>query len=145
MQVHPTTKQRVLLWLKIDFNGPIPEYRPDLGPCWLWTGCVDRDGYGQHKIRPRQYKAHQVVYEVVYACSKLPGYQYDHLCRVHRCVNPTHLEPVTPKENSERSAPATKLLCKRGHPFDYWNGKNRYCRACNAEHHRRYRSQSIAS
>ena len=24
-------------WRKVDKNGPIPEHRPELGPCWVWT------------------------------------------------------------------------------------------------------------
>jgi hypothetical protein len=28
--------------------------------------------------------------------------QLDHLCRVRNCVNPAHLEPVTPRENVRR-------------------------------------------
>jgi hypothetical protein len=30
------------------------------------------------------------------------GLVIDHLCRVHNCVNPEHLEPVTPAENTRR-------------------------------------------
>jgi len=26
------------LWSRIDKNGPVPEYAPELGPCWLWLG-----------------------------------------------------------------------------------------------------------
>ena len=29
----------------------------------------------------------------------------NHLCKVRRCVNPTHLEAVTPKVNTRRSRP----------------------------------------
>jgi hypothetical protein len=36
------------------------------------------------------------------------GMELDHLCRVHPCVNPEHLEPVTPRENKLRGE-GTKL------------------------------------
>lgn len=55
--------------------------------------------------------------------AKIPdGLHLDHLCRNPMCINPSHLEPVTQKENTLRgfSVPAInarKTECKRGHPF----------------------------
>jgi len=67
--------------------------------CWLWTGSRSRDGYG--KFEPATsvfYKAHRFAYETV--VGPIPeGLTLDHLCRVRRCVNPDHLEPVTNQEN----------------------------------------------
>jgi hypothetical protein len=31
-----TTEQR--FWAKVHKNGPVPARRPELGPCWVWTG-----------------------------------------------------------------------------------------------------------
>lgn len=50
------------------------------------------------------------------------GLQIDHLCRNTWCVNPTHLESVTPKVNTLRSNAqsainARKTHCNRGHPL----------------------------
>src|SRR6478609_5365672 len=34
-------------WKKVDKNGPIPAHRPELGPCWIWTGWIcSGTGYG---------------------------------------------------------------------------------------------------
>src|SRR5437870_1060081 len=33
-------------WEKVDKNGPAPPHRPEIGPCWLWTGWVKKNGYG---------------------------------------------------------------------------------------------------
>lgn len=71
--------------------------------CWLWTGVVKDDGYGLFRDGKRSPKqAHRVAYESVYG--PIPaGMQIDHLCRVRSCINPEHLQPVTPKENARRS------------------------------------------
>ena len=84
--------------------------------CWLWEGRI-RNGYGTFGIK----SAHRVVYEAL--VGKIPkGMQLDHLCKVTDCVNPAHLEPVTPQENNRRSNSLTainsrKTHCKYGHDF----------------------------
>lgn len=76
------------------------------------------------------------------------GLVLDHLCRVHNCVNPQHLEPVTIQENLARgygicAVNARKTHCQNGHPFDAANtsyegpNKNRRCKACDAAKKRR--------
>lgn len=105
----------------VDVNGPLPELRPDLGPCWLWTlsVCERRGGYGQFSLGGRMRKAHQVSYEL--AVGPVPdGLELDHLCRRPACVRPTHLEPVTRLENFLRgdhpSAVAYRAgTCRKGH------------------------------
>lgn len=108
--------------------------------CWLWTGGPSSGGlYGGIRYKGRQRGAHRVVYELLVGAIPA-GLQIDHLCRVPRCVNPGHLEPVTQRENilrsrsyTARNAKATH--CIHGHPFDAENtyikpNGNRDCRAC---------------
>jgi hypothetical protein len=33
-------------WFKVNKEGPVPAHRPELGPCWLWTGAHHKDGRG---------------------------------------------------------------------------------------------------
>jgi len=73
--------------------------------CWLWTGSCEEKGYGRlHKPdRKGHLSAHRFAYQTF--VGPIPdGHHLDHKCRVRCCVNPEHLEPVTPAENSRRSA-----------------------------------------
>lgn len=126
-------------WSKVDKNGPAPEHRSDLGPCWLWTGALHERGYGRFGIGSRSsqeyFKAHRYAYELIVGA--IPsGLQLDHLCRVRRCVNPSHLEPVTQTENIRRGlCGELKTHCKRGHEFTPENtylrpNGARVCRTC---------------
>ena len=79
--------------------------------CHLWTAYVMPNGYGTFKVNGRMVLAHRFAYEL--AKGPIPhGLHIDHLCRVRCCVNPHHLEAVTPRENERR---ATGNSCKYGH------------------------------
>lgn len=126
-------------WLeRVDQNGPIPDYRPDLGPCWIYP-AVDHWGYAKFKIGKRDYKVHRLSYERF--VGPIPkGLVIDHLCRIHACCNPKHLEAVTHRENDLRGFGASgvnarKTHCIRGHEFTpentYVNASGgRTCRTC---------------
>lgn len=88
-------------WARINKNGPIPAHRPDLGPCWVWTGRLKREGYGTMSIRNRPVYVHRFAYELLVEVIPV-GLQIDHLCRNPACANPTHLEPVTSRVNTIR-------------------------------------------
>lgn len=118
--------------------------------CWLWMGSVfQNSGYGRIKVSGRTMVAHRFAYEVLRG--PIPGgLTLDHLCRVRRCVNPDHLEPVTPRVNVLRGETITarnagKTQCDRGHPlaganlFVRKDGRRR-CRECERRSQRRLRS-----
>jgi hypothetical protein len=120
------------------------------GDCWLWTGFLDRYGYGQISVQNRREKAHRAAYEAF--VGPIPdGLVIDHTCRVRRCVNPAHLEPVTHAENVRRGiAPnARKTQCPKGHVYDdantYRAAGRRDCRACRREATRRYEARKQAA
>lgn len=96
--IRPTTTER--FWRKV--------HRPLLASdlCWLWTANTTRGGYGLFNVTSRRpVYAHRFVWELTRG--PIPaGYQIDHLCRVRRCVNPEHLEPVTQQENLRRERAA---------------------------------------
>lgn len=77
-------------------------YDKEQGGCWLWNGSLTYDGYGLFRANNRATGAHRFAYE--YFVGPIPaGLHIDHLCRVRNCVNPDHLEPVTPQENDRRA------------------------------------------
>lgn len=87
--------------------------------CWLWKASTTTLGYGQVQFEGRLRRAHRVVFETLVGPIP-PGLQLDHLCRNPGCVNPAHLEPVTPRENTLRGlAPSAvnsrKIHCPQGH------------------------------
>lgn len=118
------------------FPDVLPQFvtpRPD---CIIWIGALNQKGYGAGRLRgDRSGGIHRQVYEA-FIGSIPDGMLLDHLCRVRSCINPAHLEPVTPHENAHRGLTnATKKQCKRGHYFDAENtyigpDGHRGCRQC---------------
>ena len=129
-------------WTKVNFTGPVPEHRPELGPCWLWTASTTK-GYGGFGDSGLMVRAHRWAYE--FCVGPIPeGLTLDHLCRVKACVNTDHLEPVTQRVNVLRSPVgltainARKTHCYRGHAFTEKNtylmkAGGRRCKECRTE------------
>ena len=85
--------------------------------CWEWQGSRHQTGYGSFNIVTGIHQpAHRFIYQMFVGVVP-PGLQCDHLCRVKHCVNPAHLEAVTPHINVIRGSGRVKTHCKNGHAF----------------------------
>lgn len=102
---------------------------PETG-CWEWQ-ARRKEGrtYGYLGVDGKPRHAHRLSYEL--HIGPIPdGLVIDHLCNVPCCVNPDHLQAVTPEENRRRQA-ERQTHCRNGHPL---SGENlalvRVCRTC---------------
>ena len=118
--------------------------RPTDGSCWEWNGCFDSRGYGTMQYNLKFYFAHRASYEI-YVGKIEPGFEIDHLCRNHGCINPTHLEAVSHRLNLLRGfAPAAinhrKTHCKNGHLLKE-SALARRCHICVSAYKKEWRKQ----
>lgn len=114
--------------------------------CWLWIGCVLKNGYGQFSVNGKKCYAHRYSYELY--IGKIPdGLVIDHLCRVRNCTNPEHLEPVTQRQNIRRgnqliAERVPNGICKHGHHLvegNYYLYRGSLaCKQCSINGYRRW-------
>lgn len=110
--------------------------------CWLWRGALRRRAYGRYGrfwANGQSREAHRIAYEITIGPIP-PGLTLDHQCGEPRCVNPSHLVPMSLRENILRgivnptAINARRTTCKYGHPFDatflHYGRPARRCLAC---------------
>lgn len=142
--------ERAIAYLapRIDYDGS--------GGCWLWQRTTAGDGYGLARLWTQGVRTSWYAHRLAYTVFRGPipeGLEIDHLCRIHRCCNPMHLEIVTAQENQRRSDSVSgqemrQTYCVHGHPFDelntYRHNGHRYCRECRRRRNREARGKPNA-
>lgn len=85
-----------IFWARVRIGSP--------EECWIWSDRA-KSPYGYFSIlfkgEWRSVGAHVMAYVLTHGNQK-EGYVVDHTCRNKKCVNPSHLESVTIRENSRR-------------------------------------------
>lgn len=135
--------------------------------CRIWLGAPRTDGrrYGRVTIAGVTHAVHRLAY-VVWVDEIPYGYHVHHRCGNTLCIEPSHLEAVSPAEHAERhadevarairlaiaeSARQNRALthCVNGHEFtaeNTWTRKEgwRQCRVCLRDRARARRAKAGA-
>lgn len=136
-----TPDPEVRFWKMARWGQP-SDFRPELGPCLIWTGADNGNGYGQFSVKGRNTYAHRYAWERKHGL--ITGdLTVDHLCRVRCCVNVDHMELTDRLDNYLRGV-ATRDSCPNGHEYTADNlytkpGKPgvRLCKQCKDDTGRR--------
>lgn len=135
---------------QVNLDGPVSS----LGtPCWVWLGRKNSKGYGLFKAKDWNSNAHGWIYREL--VGPVPeDKELDHFaCDRRECVNPSHMRPVSHRENvlrgkSAAAQHAAQTHCVNGHPFNKQNTDERYgrryCRQCARDRQRKYRERGGA-
>lgn len=105
---HAAWKDRGPRWIE----GPVPEKRPELGPCWIWQRSFNSQGYPTGSFVKDGGGANELAYRALFEQHVGPipdGMELDHLCFTPACVRweapgfpMGHFEVVTSTENLRR-------------------------------------------
>jgi hypothetical protein len=80
--------------------------------CFIYTGSVNPNGYGQFYFNGNNIGAHVAMYELYNKTKVLKDIQVRHLCHNTTCINPEHLSIGSSRDNKLDSLHDDKLPVK---------------------------------
>ena len=92
-------KQKTPEWLEFQKQKILKRKTIDVNGCWLWTGPVDKDGYGLFGAA-KFFKAHRASYILFKDEIPLKAFVL-HKCDIKGCFNPEHLYIGDAKQNAK--------------------------------------------
>ena len=141
-------QQRILARVSVEDRGH--ETR-----CWISDRNASPKGYTRISVGRKTWFTHRLAYTVF--VGPIPDDMVtDHLCRVHACCNPDHLEPVASRTNILRgvgvaATNASRSTCVNGHDLvgdNVYNPpkrpRSRLCRTCQKARKQAWRDRRSA-
>lgn len=101
---------------KVNKSGPTPHDRPDLGPCWLWTGARDPKGYGRFALANSGGLAHRASWVLFVGPIPDATPHVCHECDNPSCVRPDHLYLGTRTDNMADAASKGRIVTPFSNP-----------------------------
>lgn len=105
--------------------------------CWEWIGTTTPEGHGRLHVGGRPVSAHRLSLKMQGV--EIPkGFHVHHICENPPCVNPEHLEVVSPADHKRRHR---RTHCRQGHLLaeTVVSDNDRRCLTCINEGRRRRR------
>jgi hypothetical protein len=132
-------------WSKVDAGS--------FGSCWLWKAARNAEGRAMFHLGDRMHNASRIAWSLHNGLEFPEGKYACHSCDNPLCVNPHHIWPGSPSENSKDAEKKGRVKipkfarnrglthCKWGHEFSLENtyierDGSRACRKCDRKYAR---------
>ena len=103
----------------VEYLRPRIKVDPATG-CWLWTMAKTKAGRSTMTINGKSVYVHRWSYETIGGHEIPEGYEVDHIsCPDPSCVNPVHLQALSPERHREITAERRARLKAAGPEYEW--------------------------